>query len=78
MFLGVKDKLLSQLHLFPDLLDLNPRLYTNILTLYSFCDIIKNKENGDYMENLGYSRAFNKALAALLFGIACCYDISNV
>ena len=60
----------------------NGKFITNDLSL-----IKKNKEivakekiNTFFndMENLGYSRAFNKALAALLFGIACCYDISNV
>ena len=78
VFLGVKNNTLSPLHLFPDLLDLNLRLYVNILILYSFCDIIlKTKKCSDYIENLRYNRAFKKALEAIFFGIVC-YDISNV
>ena len=40
VFLGVKNTTLSPLHLFLNLLDLNLRLYANILTSWGFCDII--------------------------------------
>lgn len=43
VFLGDKNMLHSLLHLFPDLLDSNLRLYEDILNLYNFCDIIKKQ-----------------------------------
>ena len=42
VFLGVKNTTLSPLHLFPDLLDLNLRLYENVLKKKNFYDIIND------------------------------------
>ena len=47
VFLGVKNDPLSPLHLFPDPLDLSLRIYKSILTVKSFCDILKNTMRND-------------------------------
>ena len=61
VFLGVKSTPYSPLHLFLDLLDLNQRIYANILNLYGFCGIIKKKGGKNYEYTI-YCRGMENSL----------------
>ena len=59
--LGVKNSSVSPLHLLLNLLDLNLRLYENVLNKRNFCDIIKIEMEGyemDGFRNLKFKGIF--------------------